>query len=60
MKIDKNSISPGTEFMHYLSTQIDLYIKFKVHSDPSFQKIEVIFSNPYCPGEGEHKIIDYI
>ena len=54
---DSNNISVGTEFMHYLTMSIDIYIKKKVSTDWNF---EVIFSNEKVPGEGEHKIINYI
>jgi len=54
---DSNCISPGTEFMESLYH----YIIFKTLSlNKLFPKIEVIFSSANVPGEGEHKIMDYI
>ena len=53
---DTNAISPGTKFMIELSKKIELYIT----TDTIFNDIEVIFSGPSIPGEGEHKILSYI
>jgi len=59
---DSNSISPGTEFMHKLSQF--MYYKIRKHindnSSSFWNDIEVIYSPPTIPGEGEHKIMDYI
>ena len=53
---DTNAISPGTEFMSKLSDRINAYIL----CSPVFKKRTVIFSDSSSPGEGEHKIINYI
>ena len=50
---DTNAISPGTEFMSFLSKNIDTFIK----TDDIFKDINVIFSSADIPGEGEHKIL---
>ena len=57
---DQNCITPGTEFMHNLTKYIDWYIRFMVTHNDDWKKIEVHFSNEKVPGEGEHKIVDYI
>lgn len=54
------TITPGTEFMHNLSEYIDWYIKNQMTVDPNWAKLNVIFSSEKTPGEGEHKLIDYI
>jgi 5'-3' exoribonuclease 2 len=54
-KFDKNAISPGTKFMTSLSKEIIKCIKEK-----KFKTKKVIFSDHLVPGEGEHKLIDYI
>ena len=57
---DSNSITPGTKFMDYLSKYIDWYIRKRISESSEWQNIQVIFSNEKAPGEGEHKIINYI
>lgn len=57
---DSNCITPGTEFMSHLSDALDFFVQYKLHSDSSWSAIEVIVSGPDVPGEGEHKIMDYI
>lgn len=58
---DSNCITPGTKFMDYLTKYIDWYIRKKM-SDPDsrWAQIEVVFSNEKAPGEGEHKLINFI
>lgn len=55
---DPNCITPGTEFMHNLSQYIDFHIRKNIAS--GVWKFEVVFSDEKCPGEGEHKLINYI
>jgi 5'-3' exoribonuclease 1 len=57
-KFDSNSITAGTEFMNGLSRYIDVYLKRKIQTWTHLT--EIIFSNDRHPGEGEHKLIDYI
>jgi len=57
---DLNAISPGTEFMYQLNQKVDFFIKRKVNEDPLYQKIKIIFSNSNVPGEGEHKIMEFL
>jgi len=58
---DSNSITPGTKFMDYLTKYIDWYIRKKMSEDNSiWSTIEVVFSNEKAPGEGEHKLINFI
>jgi 5'-3' exonuclease len=59
-QFDSNCITPGTKFMDSLSKYIDWYIKKSVSDNPVWSNIEVVFSNEKSPGEGEHKIINYI
>lgn len=56
-KFDSNQITPGTEFLDFLSKYLDYYIRTKVGNT---WKFEVLFSNEKVPGEGEHKIINYV
>jgi 5'-3' exonuclease len=58
---DSNCITPGTEFMHMLSIAFQKWIQNKMRTDPFWKNgAEVIFSGPDVPGEGEHKIMDFI
>ena len=57
---DSNSITPGTKFMDYLSKYIDWYIRKRISESPEWRRVQVLFSNEKAPGEGEHKIINYI
>jgi 5'-3' exonuclease len=54
--IDTNMITPGTVFMAKLSIAIKEHIK----TSSTFKHKKVIFSDASIPGEGEHKIIQYI
>ena len=49
---DTNQITPGTIFMHKLSQHIINYLKK--------DNLKIILSDSNQPGEGEHKIIEYI
>ena len=57
---DSNCITPGTEWMARMSSMIKYFIKRKLKEDPLWQNIRIIFSGHEVPGEGEHKIIEYI
>lgn len=46
--------------MAKLNEHLKYFINQKLSSDKSWQKVEVIFSGHEVPGEGEHKIMDYI
>jgi 5'-3' exonuclease len=45
-------ITPGTEFMNNLHTKILDWMKTK--------DLDIIYSSCYMPGEGEHKLIEFI
>ena len=57
---DSNCITPGTRFMDNLGKYLDWYIRNQVGNSPIWQNLEVIFSNEKVPGEGEHKIVNYL
>lgn len=60
LSFDSNCITPGTKFMDYLSKYIDWYIRKSVSSNEIWKNLEIIFSNEKAPGEGEHKLINYM
>ncbi|KAL0489425.1 5'-3' exoribonuclease [Acrasis kona] len=57
---DSNAITPGTEFMAELSRHLHYLIHKKMQDDLRWQRCNVIFSGHSVPGEGEHKIMDFI
>lgn len=57
---DSNCITPGTEFMARLTQQLKYFINKKVSEDVDWQQAEVVLSGHEVPGEGEHKIMEYI
>jgi len=60
-KFDSNCITPGTDFMLKLGYALNKWIQFKQETDPFWRDgAKVILSGPDVPGEGEHKVMDYI
>ncbi|XP_072396590.1 5'-3' exoribonuclease 1 isoform X2 [Diabrotica undecimpunctata] len=59
-RFDSNCITPGTVFMARLQEQLKYFVVDKISNDPLWQKCKVILSGHETPGEGEHKIMDYI
>ncbi|KAH6892271.1 XRN 5'-3' exonuclease N-terminus-domain-containing protein [Thelonectria olida] len=57
---DSNCITPGTEFMAKLSQQLRYFVNKKVSEDSDWQGCEIVLSGHEVPGEGEHKIMEYI
>ncbi|KJZ80434.1 hypothetical protein HIM_00284 [Hirsutella minnesotensis 3608] len=57
---DSNCITPGTEFMAKLSRQLRYFVNKKISEDTEWQGCEVVLSGHDVPGEGEHKIMEYI
>ncbi|CAK9779952.1 unnamed protein product [Cutaneotrichosporon oleaginosum] len=57
---DSNAITPGTPFMDLLSKSLKYWVAMKLSTDPGWKDLKVIISDASVPGEGEHKIVDWI
>ena len=60
MPFNPNSLTPGTQIMDRLTFYLDWYIKTQVSFNPDWSNLQIIFSNEKVPGEGEHKIVNYM
>ena len=57
---DSNQLSPGTQFMDYLSKYIDWFIRKRLTENPLWQNLEIVYSSCNVPSEGEQKLLSYI
>ncbi|CUM65023.1 uncharacterized protein PRCAT00002642001 [Priceomyces carsonii] len=57
---DTNAITPGTEFMAKLTENLKYFIHKKISEDSNWAGVQIILSGHEVPGEGEHKIMEYI
>ncbi|KAI1285345.1 5'-3' exoribonuclease 1 [Halotydeus destructor] len=59
-RFDSNCITPGTEFMHKLHQQLKYFVAMKMSKDELWKPVKVYLSGHETPGEGEHKVMDFI
>uniref|UniRef100_A0A3Q2FUM3 5'-3' exoribonuclease 1 n=1 Tax=Cyprinodon variegatus TaxID=28743 RepID=A0A3Q2FUM3_CYPVA len=59
-RFDSNCITPGTDFMARLQEQLKYFVHNKVSTDKLWQNVKVFLSGHETPGEGEHKIMEFI
>lgn len=57
---DSNCISPGTAFMQKLTEGLNYYVNDRISTNSQWSSIQVVLSGAEAPGEGEHKIMEYI
>lgn len=57
---DNNSITPGTPFMDILASSLRYWCQYKLNTDPGWAKLKIIISDATVPGEGEHKIMNFV
>lgn len=57
---DSNVITPGTDFMTKISNFLRFYLLERMNNDPYWASLQIILSDASEPGEGEHKIMDFI
>ena len=57
---DSNAITPGTPFMDTLALSLRYWCAYKTTMDPAWETVKIIISDATVPGEGEHKIMEFI
>ncbi|XP_078061796.1 5'-3' exoribonuclease 1 isoform X10 [Mustelus asterias] len=59
-RFDSNCITPGTAFMARLHEHLKYFINLKISTEKSWEGVAVYLSGHETPGEGEHKIMEFI
>jgi 5'-3' exoribonuclease 2 len=57
---DSNVITPGTPFMAKVAATLHYYVADRLTNHPAWANLRVIISDSSVPGEGEHKIIEFV
>ncbi|XP_072264021.1 5'-3' exoribonuclease 1 [Pyxicephalus adspersus] len=59
-RFDSNCITPGTEFMARLHEHLKYFVNMKISTDKTWEGVRIYLSGHETPGEGEHKIMEFI
>ncbi|AFZ79041.1 5'-3' exoribonuclease 2, putative [Theileria equi strain WA] len=59
-KFDPLQITPGTPFMERLTLHLQFFAQKMIAENKSWKNLQVVVSGSDVPGEGEHKIMEYI
>uniref|UniRef100_A0A8D3DYQ6 5'-3' exoribonuclease 1 n=1 Tax=Scophthalmus maximus TaxID=52904 RepID=A0A8D3DYQ6_SCOMX len=59
-RFDSNCITPGIDFMARLQEQLKYFVNNKISTDTLWHNVRVYLSGHETPGEGEHKIMEFI
>lgn len=57
---DRCNFTAGTPFMNDINNYLLKFIKEKKQNDSAWRTPKVVYSSSFVPGEGEHKILDWI
>ncbi|PSK41774.1 hypothetical protein B9Z65_9160 [Elsinoe australis] len=57
---DSNAITPGTPFMDILAKSLRYWCQYKLNTDLAWRNLKIIISDATVPGEGEHKIMQFV
>ena len=55
-----NFITPGSPFFQRCTAFLEEFLRDKLTNDPDWKHLQIIFSGPNTPGEGEHKIMQFL
>ena len=59
-RFHSNAITPGTPFFQRCTDHLEHFIQRKISTDPAWKGLTVILSGSNTPGEGEHKIMQFM
>lgn len=57
---DSNCVTPGSEFMAKAATWLHSFAQSKISSGQWSDEVVIVVSDSSVPGEGEHKIVEWI